>query len=451
MQDKLSDYGYNFQVKFISSLLTNRNFIATIYDDIKLEYFTSEPIKHLVDFILRYYLQYKKVPTLEVFKVDFDKVDDEEFRKQLVSTIKKVWKGFEATDLEFVQDEVVNFCRSQEMKAALLSGVDLLKGNKFEEILKNVEKASMVGLDKDLGLNYKEEVERRYSENPRHPIPTPWDYFNDILKGGVADGDLAIGLAPSGAGKTWLLAAIGAHAQKMGKYVAHYTLELNEEYVGIRYDCILTGISIDKIHKHEDTVKERLKKIPGGMYIKEYPQNSVTLIGIEAHFNKLKAIGVAPDMIIIDYADLLSLKGYSGNQKYDQLESLFQDLKGMAGRMEVPIWTVSQTNREGLNDEIIEANRTSGAYGKIFSGDFIFSLARTTSDKEVNTGRFHVIKNRYGPDGLTFPAVIDLSHGSFTLHSEKSEMGMEVQSRSMTEDDFNRQQLRTRLSKFSKK
>ena len=39
------------------------------------------------------------------------------------------------------------------------------------------------------------------------------------------------------------------------------------------------------------------------------------------------------------------------------------------------------------------------------------SLSRKVEDKIGNTGRFHVIKNRFGPDGITFPAKVNTNSG----------------------------------------
>ena len=45
----------------------------------------------------------------------------------------------------------------------------------------------------------------------------------------------------------------------------------------------------------------------------------------------------------------------------------------------------------------------SEAFNKCFVADFIFSLSRTVEDKQSNTGRIFIAKNRNGPDGLVFP------------------------------------------------
>ena len=47
--------------------------------------------------------------------------------------------------------------------------------------------------------------------------------------------------------------------------------------------------------------------------------------------------------------------------------------------------------------------------------DFVLSLSRKVADKLAGTGRWHVIKNRFGPDGITLPSKMNTSNGQFHL------------------------------------
>jgi len=47
--------------------------------------------------------------------------------------------------------------------------------------------------------------------------------------------------------------------------------------------------------------------------------------------------------------------------------------------------------------------------------DFCLSLSRKAKDKVNGTGRFHIMKNRYGMDGLTFGVKADTSTGHFDV------------------------------------
>ena len=111
---------------------------------------------------------------------------------------------------------------------------------------------------------------------------------------------------------------------------------------------------------------------------------------------------IIPDMVIIDYGDLL--RPISGkSEKRHELESIYEEMRGLAQEFDCAVWTASQTNRSGLNAEVITMESISEAFNKCFVSDFIFSLSRTVEDKQSNTGRIFVAKNRNGPDGLVYP------------------------------------------------
>jgi hypothetical protein len=53
--------------------------------------------------------------------------------------------------------------------------------------------------------------------------------------------------------------------------------------------------------------------------------------------------------------------------------------------------------------------------------DVAISLSRKKEDKVNGTGRFHIMKNRYGTDGMTYHAKIDTSTGHFEILDEYDE------------------------------
>ena len=96
-------------------------------------------------------------------------------------------------------------------------------------------------------------------------------------------------------------------------------------------------------------------------------------------------------------------------EKRIELECIYEELRAMAQEFDCPIWTASQTNRSGLNAEVITMESISEAFNKCFVSDFIFTLSRTVEDKNTNGGRMFVAKNRSGPDGLIYPIFMDTS------------------------------------------
>ena len=97
-------------------------------------------------------------------------------------------------------------------------------------------------------------------------------------------------------------------------------------------------------------------------------------------------------------------------EKRNELESIYEELRGLATEYEVPVWTASQTNRSGLNAEVVTMESISEAFNKCFVADFIFSISRTVEDKLGNGGRIFIAKNRNGPDGIVFPIFMDTSN-----------------------------------------
>ena len=72
------------------------------------------------------------------------------------------------------------------------------------------------------------------------------------------------------------------------------------------------------------------------------------------------------------------------------------------------------------------------------------SLSRKVEDKIGNTGRFHVIKNRFGPDGMTFPAKINTNIGKIEIFESTSNQGKEVQQKIRNRDNQTKQMLSAR-------
>ena len=283
MTDRLSSYGYAFQIKVITALLVDKSFLQQISEMLQAKYFESDANNWIVTTIQEYFEEYKSSPTLEVMKVKMEKIDNDVLKTQIVQHLKDAWKFTEAPDLEYIKDQALDFCKNQEIKRAILSSVELLKVGKYDEIKTNIDDAMKAGADKDIGHDYMTSIEERYTEAVRFVQATPWDVINELLDGGLGKGELGVMVAPAGIGKSWALMNVGADAVKKGKTVLHYTLELNEAYVGLRYDSVITGIANQNLKHYQEDIKEQLSKLKGELIIKHYPTKSVSVMGIRAH------------------------------------------------------------------------------------------------------------------------------------------------------------------------
>jgi len=424
MTDKLSEYGFGFQVKVIAALFTDRIFLQQIADIIQPDYFESDTNSWLLEVILDHFREYKTPPSKDVLKVKVTEIENDILKTAVLEQLKDVFRYMESDDLSFVKDEILKFCKNQEIKRAIMDSVTLLKMGNYDEIKSKMDSAMKAGADTNIGLDYINDVASRYNEAARHTITTGWDVIDDLMDGGLAPGELGVVMAPAGIGKSWMLINIGANAVKAGKTVIHYTLELNENYVGQRYDSVLTGINAQTLKHHQDTVEEKMKSLSGSLVVKYYPTKSVGVMALKAHIEKTIMQGKTPDLIIVDYGDLLKVN--TKKDKHEALEDLYEELRGMAGEYKIPVWTASQAGRSALEEDIIEADKIASSYGKVMVADFLMSLSRKVEDKMSGTGRGHVIKNRFGPDGITLPSKINTNNGQFEFFEPQTTQGKQT-------------------------
>ena len=450
MSETLTQFGISFQSKIIASLMTDIKFIQTISDMLNPNMFDSDSNKWLVKTIKEYYIKYKKQPTLEVLKYKIEEIDNAVFKSGVIDKLRDVWKNIEATDLEFVQSEILDFCKNQTLKSAILESVELLENKDYDGIKSIIDEAMKAGTTRDLGHDYIPSLDLRLEESARVTVKTPWDVINDILDGGLGAGELGVIVAPAGIGKSWTLQALGSGVIKNGKIVIHYTLELNQNYVGLRYDSIFSGVTTSNIKYYKDDVQKKITALKGKLLIKYFPTKSASVQTLAAHLKQIELSGIKPDIVIVDYADILKPTGFF-KEKRHALGNIYEDLRGLAGEMEVPFWTASQANRSALEEDVIGADKIAEDYSKIMTADFVMSMSRKVEDKIANTGRFHIIKNRFGIDGITYPATINTNIGQVLIHEGSSKFGKEVQGRMDNSQEFLRKELANKYKDMEKK
>ena len=433
-QDSLSQYGTSFQKKILTSLIFKKPFLQTIFDILDSNMFDSEADKWLVKQTKEYFLEFKKEPTLEALKISIEDIQDDILKTSVVSNLKDVYNYREADDLDFVQKKMIEFCKNQSLKNAILKSVDLLQIGEYDKIKTVIDTAMKAGTLSDLGHDYINELLSRFEESTRDTIKTPWDVINDVMDGGLGKGELGVVVAPAGIGKTWFLQSIGADAVKRGKSVVHYTLELNQAYVGLRYDTIFTGIPTANLKYSMSDVEKVINKLTGNLLIKYFPTRTASVQTLSAHLKNLELHDKMPDVVVVDYADIL--RDTSGIKDYRlQLGNIYEDLRGLAGEYDIPIWTASQANRSSLEEDVIEADKVAESYSKVMTADFIMSVSRKATDKIANTGRVHIMKNRFGQDGTTYPANINTNVGKLEVFEGDSWQGKE-QTDKMNSDEM---------------
>ena len=414
-QDRIdfSRFGKTFQENLCRIILDDRQFADQIGEVLQTSFFELKYLKLFADKIYEYKQEFSSHPSREIFttilRTQLDG-ENEAVAKQVRNFYVRVMT--KEPDLEgedYVKKMALDFCRKQTLKQAMMKSAKLLQTSSFDEISSIINDALKLGNDNDFGYDYLRDFEKRFQLKTRNPVTTGWRNVDKICNGGLGKGELGVVIAPTGAGKSMALVHLASQALKQGKNVVYYTLELEDSVVAARFDSCITGIGLRNLLDNKAEIYDTVKDIEGKLIVKEYPTKSASTESIKNHLEKLNQRGIKPDFVAVDYADLLKPVRYL-REKRQELETIYEELRGIAKIYECPMWTASQTNRSGLNAEVITMESISEAFNKCFVADFILSLSRTAEDKNNNTGRIFIAKNRNGPDGYVYPIHMDTSN-----------------------------------------
>tara|TARA_Y100000310_G_scaffold318118_1_gene371802 strand:+ start:7812 stop:9191 length:1380 start_codon:yes stop_codon:yes gene_type:complete len=408
-----SKYGKSFQEKLAFIILDDRVFSDRMLEVLNVEFLEFKYLQVFIDKIFEHKKKYNTHPSIDtlttILKSELNEYN-EALQKQVRGYFARVLSDVNVLESsEYIKDTALDFCRKQKLREAMIKSSALLQKSSFDEISKLINDALKAGADSDLGYDYVVDFEKRFEVSSRECISTGWEKMDDITNGGAGRKELAVIIAPTGVGKSMVLVHLGAAAVKAGMTVVHYTLELADKVIATRYDSCLTGIPLSVVMDHKEAIRKSLDNIDGKLIIKEYPTKTATTNTIRSHLEKLKQQNIIPDMVIVDYADLLRTIS-PRKEKREELESIYEELRSIMQEHNVVGWTASQTNRTGLQAEIITMQSISEAFSKCFIADLIFSLSRTLEDKQTNGGRMYIAKNRNGPDGSVYSIFMDTSN-----------------------------------------
>ena len=404
----------HFQMLVMASLITDKEYADRMVEVVRTENFSDDTMRFMHAMFTAYYNEYKAYPTTIIIRsMIIDELSKEPIMAAQVNKFLDDMPNLLAkrSEVTYSKERSLDFCKKQRLKEALVGAVDDLKHDKYDSVVQRLKHAVSLGMEKNVGHEYDsdDEIAMRMLDNAdRHPVPTGWPLINEVTQGGLGAGELGVIIAPTGAGKSHYLVDIGSAAIQAGYNVLHYTLELREAVVARRYDANILGAKFEEVPTLVGALKLKLAEIEGKLIIKKYPTKKVGISTLTAHIERLKSREFFPDLIIVDYADLLrSSKQYEA--KRYELELLYEELRALADELEIPIWTASQANRAAHDAELVTISSIGEAYAKAQIADLILTLSRTNRDKMDGTGRSLLAKNRSGRDGIIYPVMMNTS------------------------------------------
>lgn len=408
----------------------DRPFLVKMMTHLRSEYFSSDTLKILFKIYKKTFDEFDgKTPSRKIIenllgktKAKFNREIMNEYLDQIFQSDPDINLG----ERDYITKQVVSFAKHARMIEAVTESYRLLGEETdnenevvFEQVVGLVRDALMFNVDVQIGYDLFD-IDERYKnlrEAHLNKIPTGFNQIDEVLEGGWSRKELYCFMGPPGIGKSIFLPNIGIKALANGYNVVHYSLEMSEDRVGLRYDAIASGIHTKKLSEHTDEIKkkyETIKKLTKShLKIKEFPTSMASVYDIEAHLDELKMYdNFEPDIIVIDYGDIMRSTRHGTKNAYEEQGWIFRELRGLAVKRNIVIVTATQSTRDSLNSDggtkdIIGMDQTADSMEKNRILDVLFSITQSRAEKDDGKINLWVAKNRNGKSNQNLEFLIN--------------------------------------------
>lgn len=426
-------FGEDFQCQMLAYMLQDLTFTKNVLKYIPEERLYSEAHKYLYGEIKKKFEENNEVLTyIEV--EDRLKTVERHKRRMLKTFCKKIFKT-RAENPDFLREKLTEYAKKNAFIDIFMTGQTFWNSKEYENAylytMEGINQLYSIDFADDAIIPIEEFEERRnlyIGELAKSARRTPTNIvaLDEILRGGLEKGELAIALAEPKKGKSICLTHMGCAAitTRSGR-VAHFVLEGTTEQSILRYLSRLSGIHYRRLEKDELTEREQArldlieKKFMGNLDI--IPMNkhwNYTVMDIEAKIRELEQQGKKPDLIVVDYADLL--KAPEKLEKRHEQTEVYRDLKRLAIIKKVAIWTASQATRpkdQPDKEYLLRSKDISESYEKVRIADLVITLNQTPREKENGLLRFHLDIYRSNEADKTITLLVDFERMIF--HNRK--------------------------------
>jgi len=400
--------GNTFQIQLINQLIINKDFARSIIDVLDSKYFDNQYFKIIVQMIKEYYKKYESVPSFDTLdQLTRSEIASEAARRIVQDTLIQI-KDSNLEGHQFVIEKALKFCKQQELQKVMTKAQKIIDKGDFEsydQLEEMVNKALQVGEieegEQDVFTNLDEVLDDDY----RHPIPIGIPGIDNLLKGGLAKGELGVILAPTGVGKTTVLSKIANHAFNLGYNVLQIFFEDNPKIIQRKHFTMWTGIAPDELSFYKEEVMEKVREIrentKNKLILKKYPSDTLTMSQIKNQVRKMIAEGNKIDLIVLDYIDCIVPDKNLGDE-WKSEGSVMRAYEALCHELDVAGWTATQGNRSSISSDVVTTDQMGGSIKKAQVGHVIISVAKSLQQKEMKLATIAITKSRIGRDGIVF-------------------------------------------------
>lgn len=388
----------------------------------------------------------REYPTLLMLQTEAYRLTDNDPARVGAEAI--ISGGSVMTDTKYVREQIVEWARRQLFKLGFEESRQHWNAGRFQQamdaMLQRIEEIGEIKIvEVDRGWFF-EEFDLRQMQRLMHAasidfFPTGIIALDEAMNGGLHYGELGVPMAHAKVGKTFFVIQQGMLCCRTRRRCLHFVLEGGRKKTQDRYEAAFTeevynnvragGISSDLAAKarREYAILQQHLVVRG--FSDQGQQWNVSYEVILGELAELRRKGWVPDMVIVDYGDLMMARGDS---EFDRQKAAFRQLKALSERMDFSgargyaVWAPTQAQRPKTagSDEketILKPRDIADSYEKVRVCDAIVTINRTNSEREANQARVHLGAYRDAEDGVTVRVTTDYQHGLFCKINEAHE------------------------------
>lgn len=413
----------DFQAKTLAFMLHNPEFSSVAADSLDQEQFTNKALQWFYNRLVG--KQFSAVTLQEemIVAAKNKEIRHEDIQKY-VGLYTIISKPPLPVEQEYITEKLGTFIRTQSVKRAVLDALSpggLIESEQWEEIAEKVSAATQTGFQlQDLGKNYFQRVSERVTDRAgrmaSRRIPTGVPELDALTYGGIKNKQTGLIVGGTGRGKSIMLQWLGRTAILLGKKVLYITMELSEEDIEDRFDSMFARVRPHELNDYQQQVIGEIGKFAtmygDSLIIKHFPMDTATVGTFKAFVRKLSNLGIMPDLILIDYIDLIKPHRTYNSPTHEQV-AVVKAVVGFGQEFDVSIWTATQLNRGGLVMETPDESAQAGSIERQFVADMVLWLAQTKDERADELMRILISKSRNGGAGKVIHLDTDYSYMTF--------------------------------------
>lgn len=392
-----------FEEEILNRAINDKEYFSSAVPYIKPKYFSDIGNSIIFREIHKFYSETGVKPNIKDILLLIKDTPKNE-RSLAIESIKKILKSETHADSKLLISKTEDFIKRAIHTESLILGAEGMGENDDKKLLKSfqiAEEAQKISLDEDFGTSiFDLEKNISYYQDDYKGLLTGIKSFDKMIGKGFREKTLHTFLAPPGIGKSATMASMAAQFLKQGRDVVIYTLEMDESEWLKRIYANLLNIEIYLLETVSPVViRENFNKIKvsiGTLTVKEYPSYTLNSLQILNHLEKYKnKTGIKDPIVFVDYLGLMnSSRLPTGTQSYEYIKSITAELRSVAQRLNITIFTAHQLNRSAVGNLEAGQEAVSDSAGISMFSDSLIFLLQTKQMKEMGEIMINFEKNR---------------------------------------------------------